>query len=147
MPGAPTREQVYDALLAKLSAVTGIKEASRRRRPLNYFTPTNTPALMLVELKESYERKSANLPPTRTLSVGAVIINDVGNDQNALPTTAINDAIDAIDAALKPSPVSDGLVHLGTGAYAIYIQGEVEKAPGDITGKAIAVIPISIILP
>ncbi len=143
----PTREQVYDALLDLLKGVTGIKAATRRRRPYNYFTEDNTPALMLVEWKENYYRKSASLPPTRTLTVAAMIINVVGNNQTALPTTPVNDALDAIDAALKPNAVSNGLVHLGVGAYAVYIAGEVEKAPGDITGTAIASIPISIILP
>ncbi|MEI9917085.1 MAG: hypothetical protein WDN29_16280 [Methylovirgula sp.] len=48
---------------------------------------------------------------------------------------------------LTPNRAQNGLIHLGGLAYSVIIDGETETAPGDITGKAIAVVPITILLP
>ncbi|QAY96707.1 hypothetical protein CWB41_14005 [Methylovirgula ligni] len=148
MAATGAREEIYEALLEKLQKLTGFKEVTRRKRPGNYWNVKNTPALVLAQAGQDYERKSVNLPPTRRLTVYAILYNVIDpNDQNSLPETPINNALDAIDAALKPQPYGLGQETLGGIVDAVYSEGKVQEAPGDFTGQAIAILPIILMLP
>lgn len=143
---ATTREQVMVALLALLSGTGNFVTISRRNRSPESLGPALTPALFLLEDGEEYEIKSVSLPPIRHLLVSAIFYNDIGADQVAIPATAINNALDNLDAALAPTTPT-GLTTLGGLAYSVKITGEVKKAPGDKTGKSLAIVPIRVIMP
>jgi hypothetical protein len=140
------RETVLNALFAQLSALAAFKLTSRRDREPDSITPQQSPALLLVEPGEKYDRPSVALPPKRTIHVDAIFYNNVGAEPNAIPLTIINNALDALDAALTPASPTylntlSGLVDV------VYIDGEVEKRTGAKTGRAAAIIPICIRLP
>lgn len=142
-----TREQIVTALLALLQGCGDFVTVSRRNRSPDTVGPVQSPALFLLEEKEDYIRKSEALPPVRRLRVSAVFYNDVGQNFNVAPSTAINNALDQLDALLAPDNLSYGTFTLGGLVKSLMISGEVEKAPGDRTGKSIAVVPIVIEIP
>jgi stage V sporulation protein SpoVS len=143
----PSREAVMTALLALLAGTGSFVTVSRRNRSPESIGPAQSPALMLVENSEEYEVVSNSIPPKRVLVVSAILYNDVGADLDAIPATAINNALDALDLALQPQTPS-GLTTLPNNLVeSVKISGEIVKAPGDRTGKSLAVVPIRIVLP
>lgn len=146
MAGA-TREQIMTALLAVLSSTGDFVTISRRNRSPDSIGPAQSPALFLLDSSEEYERKSPSVWPIRRMKVKAIFYNDVGNDQNVIPSTAINNILDALDLAFQSDSASTGRFTLGKLVQSCMIDGEVEKAPGEITGKSIAVVPIEIVIP
>jgi hypothetical protein len=143
---AASRETILNALFAQLSTLAVFKFTSRRDREPESITPAMSPALFLVEPGEKYERPSVALPPKRTLHVDAIFYNNVGPEPNLIPLTLINNALDALDAALTPTS-STYLYTLNGLVDAVYIDGEVEKRTGAKTGAAAAIVPIAIRIP
>lgn len=144
---AASREAIMAALFTLLSGLPGLVTTGRRLRDPENLDPTATPALFLVEHQEEYERPDTNLPPIRRLKALALLYADAGTDQTVVPASAINGLLDAIDAALKPDSLFSGKQTLGGLVDAVVIDGEVRRASGDVSGKAMAVIPIMILLP
>ena len=142
-----TREQVMTALLGLISTSAEYKLVSRRNRAPETITPALSPALFLLEDAESYVRRSPSLPPIRTLTAKAVIYNNVGPNPNLIPTTVVNQALDALDALFVRDNASNGFCTLGGLVYSATIEGEIVKAPGDQTGVALAIVPIKLQLP
>ena len=142
-----SREQVMAALLAMLSATGDFVTISRRNRAPESITPALSPALFLVEDSEQVERVSPLMPPVRSLIVTAIFYNDAGNDPNTIPASAINNALDNLDAALAAVDPGTGRFTLGGIVYSVIRDGEMIKSPGDITGKSVAIVPLKIILP
>ncbi len=143
-----TREDAINALLAVLApAGSGYKSIGRRNAAPENFTPETTPALMLLCHSDEYMRPSPSVPPKRKMVVLAIIYVDSGTDANAVPDTTINGLLDAIDAALVPDNQALGRCTLGGRVYSAMIDGNVERAPGDVTGKSLAIVPIKIEIP
>ena len=142
-----SREQALTALLAVLSKSGEFKLIGRRNRDPEAIGPDQSPALLLLEHSEIYKRPSINLPPIRQLTVMAVVYNDVGSDENAIPSSAVNNVLDQIDALLKPDDMIKNVFTLGGLVSSALIDGEVTKAPGDMTGKSLAIVPIKITFP
>lgn len=141
-----SREDILNALLAALATTAAFKLVSRRDRAPESVGMAQSPALFIVEPGEDYKRPSPSMPPERVLNVEAIFYNDVGEDQNAIPLTDVNNALDALDLALRPTSPSNFFT-LGGLAYAVWIDGKVRKSTGAKTGKAGAIVPISILLP
>jgi hypothetical protein len=144
---AATREQIMQALLAKLQASGEFATVSRRNRNPETIAAPNTPALILVGDSESYEGDTPSLPQKRRLHVDAIIYYDVGDDENAIPDSVINPLLDGIDAALAPDKPATNSCTLGDLVQSVRIIGKMIKAPGDKTGKGLAIVPIVILIP
>ena len=140
------RETVYQKLLDVLTTTGDFKLVSRRNRAPEQIGPELSPALFLFEAGETYHEQAPGLPVKRCLQVLACFYNDVGSDLNACPTTAINNALDALDAILTVSPAT-GPKTLGGLVYSLKQNGRTEGSPGDREGKAVAIVPLEIILP
>ena len=145
---AATREQIMEALQARFAATAGIPAILTRRNasPSTIATPNN-PAMVLVKRHETYHRTSESLPPRRTMTVLGIVYVDTGSDPNGIPDAVLNPIQYAIDAALAPDSLQTNLCTLGGLVYAVIIRGELMNAPGDPTGKGIAIVPIDIIIP
>lgn len=141
-----TREAIVAALLAKLTAAATWGEIGRRNRDPNNIASPGAPALLLIKHHEHYEAPSLNLPARRTMNMLAVVYIDVGSDENGIPDAVLNPLQDAIDGALAPDD-PQGRCTLGGLVASCRISGEVTNAPGDVTGKGLAIIPIDILLP
>lgn len=144
---AASREQIMAALLSRLAASGEFATIGRRNRRPESIAAINTPALMLVEYSETYERQAPNLPPVRTLEARAIVYCDAGQDENAIPSSMVNTLLDGIDAVLVPDNPVLGRCTLGGLVYSAMIDGDIVRSPGDITGKSLALVPIKIIVP
>ena len=142
-----TREQIINALLVRLSASGQFKTIGRRNRNTESIPPHETPALLLVQHSEKYARPAINLPPKRTISLRAIVYSDVGGNENAIPASVINNLVDAIDTAMIPDDPASQRCTLGGLVYSALIEGDVIEAPGDVTGKGLAIVPIQILIP
>ena len=105
--------------------------------------------MFLLQDGETYDVPSPGSPPAkRCLHVKACVYNDVGSDLNATPTTAVNDALDALDAFFRTVNPATGRITLGGLVYSVTrAAGQSEGSPGDREGKAVEIIPIDIVLP
>lgn len=142
-----TREAIMNALLAKLAATAEYVLVSRRNRAPETITPALSPALFLFEDAEHYRREGPSRAPVRSLIAKAVIYNNVGPNSNMVPATVVNNALDALDAALVADNAALNTCTLGGLVNGVLIDGEVVKAPGDVTGVALAIVPIRILMP
>lgn len=144
---AQSRETILNALLAYLGAAGGFATLSRRLIPPEDITTAMSPALFVFSESETHDANRENLPAIGRMHVVAAIYNNIGTDENATPETAINNALDGIDAAFKIAQSNDGFITLGNAAYSVRRSGETKFLSGAITGAAGAIAPLTIILP
>ncbi|MGH6836543.1 MAG: hypothetical protein ACREC9_13605 [Methylocella sp.] len=142
---AATREQVMTALLAALGGQ--FTTVGRRNRNPETVASPGKPALILDDHRDLYERQAPSLPPRRIMDVMAIVYFDIGQDETAVPSTVLNNLLDGIDTAMAPDSLVTGRFTLGGLVYSCLIDGEIIKAPGDVTGKGLATVSIKIILP
>jgi hypothetical protein len=142
-----SRETIITALFTKLAASGDFVTTGRRNRDPESIPSNQTPALMLVEHSEKYAVPSPSLPVKRTINLRAILYTDVGDDDNAIPAMVVNNLLDGVDAALVPDDPTSQRCTLGGLAYSVKIDGDVIKAPGDVTGKGLAIVPLQILIP
>ncbi len=142
------RDPVFQALFALASAATwgepaaGFAYAARRVRLFDDLPAM--PALCQAEHEETVER-IAGQPPRRRLSAAWIVHHSTG-DPDAVPATANNLILDALDAALRPDG-PDGCCTLGGLVAHAWIEGKVFKDPGDLDGRALMVVPVVVLVP
>jgi hypothetical protein len=144
---AASRETIINALFTKLVTSGQFNTTGRRNRDPESIAPEQTPALLLVEHTEKYAIPSPSLPAKRMINLRAILYTDVGDDDNAIPATVINNLLDGVDAALVPDDPTSQRCTLGGLVYSVKIDGDVIKAPGDVTGKGLAIVPLQILIP
>jgi hypothetical protein len=148
----PTREQVYLALLAKLQTVANFVTVSRRFIDPNNLTEGLCPALIQIEVDEDSKHIQRNLGPIMTLHVDVTIvvclpqINEAIGQETQFPQTILNPIIDAIEAAFAPDNISKNKFTLGGLVEHCYIEGKIEKDQGVLFPKALAIVPVEILL-
>lgn len=136
-----TREPIYSALFALLSAAASFATASRRLRHWSDVGPAEQPALFVVQKSETAERK-AGLPAKWRAAVD-VYVYVHAPDETTAPATALNPLLDAIEAALA----SQGVVQtLGDLAAHAWIAGKIETDEGVLGGQAVAIVPVEILV-
>lgn len=141
-----SRETVLNQLLTVLATTGTFLTVGRRNLGSNKIGPAESPALFLLGDSEDHSGE-INQPRRLVLTQKAVYLNDVGASQTVIPETAINNALDALDALLAPDNPMLGRCTLGGLVYSARIKGRTIKAPGDQTGKSLAIVPLEIILP
>jgi hypothetical protein len=141
-----TREGVANALLAAIGAPGYFVTTGRRMRDPSAITPAQSPACFVVIEKEDIKREIST-PVKRMLTFTAFVYNDVGANLNAFPETALNNAMEALETALKPDDFARNVCTLGGLVQAVLMRGTVHRAPAELTGKALALVPIDVILP
>lgn len=139
------REEIMAALFALLSAsVAGLKTSGRRLKfPHNI---AEQPALFLDDRGTEYEQSATGMPPKRTLMADIWLYTNDGKNPDAVPATGLNIMIDAVELALKPSPIF-GTQTLGNLVQHCWIEGRPEYFSGHLGGQAIAVLPIRMLVP
>lgn len=138
-----TREPIYSALFALVSAMPGLQTASRRLVHWSDVAPANQPALYMAQTGEVAQTTVRGAPIRWTLSVDLYLYVNVGNDPNATPASILNPLLDALMAALMPSP---GQVQtLGGRVSQCWIAGKIETDEGVLGPQSVAVIPIEIL--
>lgn len=150
-----TREQIYTALAAELRNVAGLVSVSRvYRPPQDYSAAVQLPAGCLDETVETLASGDVyGVPSVYTLSVDFWIylpapqLSQIPGEETVIPMTALNNMLDAIDAAFPPE--TGGLVNtLGGLVQHAYVQGKILKVSGVGNGNmtlTVARVPIQIL--
>jgi hypothetical protein len=163
----PTREEVFQALFAKVSDVVWSNSdsgheiytdrrfilKSRRVKLFHEVPATQQPSCMQTEHDENITQVT-NMPYKQIWNADWLIYQCTGNDPKATPTIENNLIIDACFRALKPrieagvpwDPQSPRQT-LGGLVYHCFINGEIFKDPGDIDKQGMIIIPITILVP
>jgi hypothetical protein len=144
---ATTREQATNAVLQKLVATGAFNMIGRRNRDPESIPTNETPALFVLNHSETNLRPRPNTPPIRTLHIRVVVYTDAGGSESAVPSSTIAALLEIVDAAFAPDDVSSNRCTLGGLVYSAIVQGETIEAPGDVTGKGLAIVPIEVIIP
>jgi hypothetical protein len=137
-----TREAAGAALFNLLKTATGINNAQRK---ITVSADTNSADLPVLEVfvkSEQGERRGVGLPILWTIHCMAFIFVSTVDPGN-LAETQLNNLLDSVEAALKPSPAT-GKQTLGGVVFDCRINGPIEREPGFMSGIGAAAIPIEI---
>jgi hypothetical protein len=140
------REPIYAALFAVVAGVPGLVTASRRCRHWTDVAPAEQPALFQVQRAEKIERRTG-LPPKHTLAVDLYLYANTGSDPLLAPASILNPLIDAIEAALLPNDAGGTPQTLSGLVTHAWIDGPIETDEGVLGAQAVAILPISILVP
>lgn len=158
---ATTREQIYQALFAKLAAASAFAQGTTSRRWVSWQDdPSQSlitlPLLVLFEMWEHYDYKGERgLPPIRTLEARVLCYGKIPNDPGSLGVkdattpgaSVLNPLIDSVEASIAADPIYDGVQTLGGLVIDCRIEGQITKVLGDEDPSGIcgAIIPIKIL--
>lgn len=156
---AGSRNTVFNALYALTQHITWLDGATTvgwatwdattgRRIPL-YDEVDLQPAIFQGEFDEDINQVT-NMPYRQILSAVWVVYHNSGDPKT--PLGPINNTIvEACIARLAPAPTDPGFRDrrntLGGLVYHCFVQGKVEKMPGDIDRQAMLCIPIKLLVP
>ena len=140
------REPIYAALFARLTAIPGVATASRRLRHWADVPPAEQPALYQVQKGETVTERRG-LPPRRVLAVELFLYAHSGGDPAVAPAQILNPLIDAIEAVLAPDDPASGVQTLGGRVAHAWIEGRIETDEGVLGDQAVAIVPVSLLVP
>jgi hypothetical protein len=148
------RETVLNALFTKLCTAVQLGTATpffitaSRRIKLWGDVPSNQkPALYLIETHDQRtQQPPQGLQSKLLMKASAVIYTFTGSDVD-IPSTQLNNAVDALEATLVPDDPYRNVFTLGGLVYRCWVEGMIIKTPGDLDGEGMAIVPINILLP
>jgi hypothetical protein len=143
-----SREAVFSALFATVSNAYDWGLASRRMKLWSEVPATLRPALFQLESGPETYQWSTLATPRRTFEAKLFLYFDA-RDPSRPGASAINEALDAIDAALAPSKLdtSRGRQTLGGVVYDCKIVGVPVRDTGDLDGDGLAVVSVRLVGP
>lgn len=143
---ALVRENIDLAVKAALDVLlTGtFKTVSRKWKIFSDVRPKAQPALFIVKTPELTEVEEGT-PTKRTMSYDLNVYTNGGHGSAVIPATAINNAMDEVNAALAGSPV-DGINTLGGLVAHAYISGAAEIYEGTLGDQAVSIMPLEVLL-
>lgn len=104
------------------------------------------PALFVRNADDTVADRPHRMPARLTMNAEAWVYNQTGPGEANAPSVLQNYLLDALCDALEPATGVE-LLTLGGLVHNCWIEGTIERHPGDLDGQAIAIIPISILLP
>jgi hypothetical protein len=139
------REVIYGALWSLAAGAANFASANRRLRHWADLAPAEQPALFMSEKGGHAVTKALGGPTIWTLSADFYVYVH-SSDPYLAPAMLLNPLLDALEAALAPSPVT-GIQNLGLPAIVqhAYIAGKVETDEGVLGDQAIAIVPVEIL--
>jgi len=143
-----SREAAFSALFSAVSGAYAWGLASRRMKLWSEVPAALRPALFQFESgPEAYQWPSP-ATPKRTLEVKLFLYFDA-RDPTVPGASALNAALDAIDAALAPAgaDLALGRQTLGGAVHDCKISGVPVRDPGDLDGDGLAVVAVRLVLP
>jgi hypothetical protein len=143
-----TREAAFSALFATISAAYPWGLASRRMKLWSEVPAALRPAFFQLESGPETYQWASPATPKRTLEAKLFLYFDA-RDPTTPGAIAINNALDAIDAALAPADSNIGLGRqtLGDAVYDCKITGVPVRDTGDLDGDGLAVVAVRLIGP
>lgn len=135
-----TREPIYAALFALLSASAGFNTKSRRLKMWPDVNKADQPAIFQIQKNEQAVTVT-NMPTRWTLKVDIYLYANT-SDVSQSPSQILNPLLDAITAALKSNGENQTLGGLVTYCR---ISGAIETDEGVLGDQSVAIIPIEIL--
>lgn len=141
-------ETIMQALFAKLTALKNAGQlvtVSRRLEHINDFAIGNMPAAFQHQTEiDVMAAKSGGGPKNRIVVDWYVY---VGGVDGAAHSPDLNPLITALCQSIKPLP-GDGTHHtLGGLVDNVYVDGKIEIYEGVLADRAVAIIPLTILVP
>lgn len=145
------REAIADALFQRTNAaagkVEGLKTSSRTLRSFDQVGVKEMPALFQAQRPETVERTVKDGPPKRTMHFELWLYTAENQTPKTIPSQQLNNMTDAIETALAPDPLT-GKLTLGGLCAQCWLEGAIEFYEGvSQEGKAIAIIPVAVLIP
>jgi hypothetical protein len=139
------RETIYAALWKLGAGAARFASANRRLRHWSEVAPAEQPALFMSEKGGQAATRKLGTPIVWTLYAEFYVYAHSGDPVFA-PGTILNPLLDALEAALAPSPAT-GIQDLGLPDMVqhAYIAGNIATDEGVLGDQAIAIIPIEIL--
>ena len=143
-----SREAAFSALFAAVSAAYPWGLASRRMKLWSEVPASLRPALFQLESGPETYQWASLATPKRTLEAKLFLYFDA-RDPTTPGASAINAALDAIDAALAPSgaDAASGRQTLGGAVHDCKISGVPVRDTGDLDGDGLAVVCVRLVGP
>ncbi|MES2055827.1 MAG: hypothetical protein V4564_07815 [Pseudomonadota bacterium] len=139
-----SRETIEAALFALLSGSSSFATTGRR---LKYWGDVaEQPALFLRSTGEHHAPQEGRGQPQKVILEYDVFIYTKTGSPTAIPSQAISPLLDALDAALQPSPMT-GVQQLGVSAVQhCWREGHTPVDTGDAMDQAVAVASIRVLV-
>lgn len=137
------REAIFAALFALVSANASYRTTSRKLKLWSDVAPADQPALFMTQGKETAD--ALYKQPTKWTLHASLYVYTHQNSLDTLPSTALNNLIDAIEMALYQGPASTEQT-LGGLVSHCRISGDIETDEGVLGDQAVAIIPIAIVV-
>lgn len=150
------REAIWAALFARLQALTaaGFVSIGRKHKAPPDLTPTEQPALFMVQAMEEHVPQKYPGTPTRLILHGFLIlylqapaVDELVGEEQLLAATTMNAMFKAIDDVLLPDDDLTGKCTLGGLVSHCWIEGETRQDPGILGPQAAALLPVHILVP
>ena len=146
-----SRETIYAALFALAAQSAGYVTTSRYLQHWSEVSPEAQPALYQRQVSESVARVRG-VPQQMTLNVEIYIYvrtNAQMLDPTIVPSTLMNPLLDALETALAPTGKDLQLQTQTLGGLVshCWINGTTEIFEGFLADQAVAIVPISILVP
>lgn len=139
--------KLFEVTEAASKKVVNLETSSRKLRHFDSVKAIEMPALFQAQNPETYVRTVADGPPKRTMHFSLWLYTADAQQPALIPSQQINLMVDAIEAALAPSPLT-GMFTLGGLVHRCWIEGTIEIYEGVTSdGKSIAIIPIAVLMP
>jgi hypothetical protein len=139
-----SRAAIFDTLEALLRTVPGVVGVSTKPRRHEHVKPEEMPLILLLPNVEDTGRRvgGANAPVLRPDLVVYVAEDEADDGRGA--GRVLQDVLDALDAKLAGSPLTDGRQTLGGLVHDCFVAGTIETDAGEWGAKAGAVLPLEI---
>ena len=143
-----SREIAFAALFDRVSRAYDWGVASRRLKLWSDVPAAMRPALFQLEAGPETYQWTSLATPRRTFDAKLLLYFDA-RDPSCPGATAINQALDALDAALAPSKLdaARGRQTLGGAVYDCRIVGVPVRDTGDLDGDGLAVVTVRLVAP
>ena len=150
--GDVTRQQIYQALAAKLATVSGITTVTRKPVSIDQIAQLQTPCMWIEQVPQLYESPMPQAPTQVKLRVDVSIalsqpgIVEPTGAETYIPADDINDLLDKLDAALQPDWSQANLLTLDGLVYWCRIVGQVITDDRTFNGKLLIIVPFEILV-
>ena len=138
------REAIAVALFNLVKTPGALVTTSRRLKHWSDVPAEEQPALFQAQGKEAVDTSAQKMGAPNTHKIEfQLYIYTHSTDPTAPPSTLLNQILDAIEAAMTPTPGTKQT--LGGLAQHAFISGSIETDEGVLGDQAVAIIPIEVL--
>jgi hypothetical protein len=136
------RELIFSTLFNLIASTSPFVTTGRQVIPWSNVPPSEQPALFMGQGDQNAAVKTG-FPTKWGMQAHFYLYCNRSDDPAELAATQLNNCLDAIEQALKPSPVT-GYNTLGGLVFNCVIDGRIETDEGLLGPQSVAVVPVTI---